>query len=264
MSLEVLLAYAPALAIGVLLGIVGGGGSILTMPALVYFFHLPPFTAATYSLFIVGASSAVGAARYARQRLIDYRAAARFALPAVVAIYTVRGWVLPTLPGRFTLPGGMALTKDQVLLLLLAAAMLASARGMLRQKPPVPPAEGEPRSALDSVIRGFAVGIFTGFVGAGGGFLLVPALALVERLPMKKAVATSLFVIAISGLLGFAGDALTLQSIDWVLLAGFTALAALGTIFGVRVARALSERQVRVFFGWLVVALAAIIVAKEI
>jgi hypothetical protein len=264
MSPDVILAYAPALLIGVLLGIVGGGGSILTMPALVYGFHLPPFTAATYSLFIVGASSAVGAARYARQGLVDYRAAARFALPAFVAIYAVRGWVLPALPASFPLPGGFALTKDQVLMLLLAAAMLASARGMLKRRPAAPPAEDQPRSALGSVIRGFAVGIFTGFVGAGGGFLLVPALALVERLPMKKAVATSLFVIAVNGLFGFAGDALTTRSIDWVLLAGFTALAALGIVVGVRVARSLSERQARVFFGWLVVALAVIIVAKEI
>lgn len=244
-----MIGYAAAVLIGMLLGIVGGGGSILTLPVLVYAFELPPFTAATYSLFIVGVTSAAGAARFAKLRLIDYGAAARFALPAFVAIYVVRGWVLPALQPR-----------DEVLMLLLAAAMIASAYGMLRKTVP----RSVKRSAVASTARGFGVGIFTGLVGAGGGFLLVPALTLVEGLPVRAAVATSLFVIALNGLFGFASDMISASSVDWTLLGRFTALTSLGLAGGMRISRQLTEGQLRVWFAWLVIVMAVAIVIKEV
>lgn len=244
-----MIGYAAALLIGMLLGIVGGGGSILTLPVLVYAFGVAPFTAATYSLFIVGVTSAVGAARFAMQGLVDYRAVARFALPAFVAIYVVRGWVLPALQPR-----------DVVLMGLLAIAMLASAYGMLRKKVPL----AAKRSAVTSVTRGFGVGIFTGLVGAGGGFLLVPALTLVEGLPVRRAVASSLFVIALNGLFGFAGDWVHTPGVDWTLLGGFTALTTLGLIAGMRLAKGFTDGQLRIWFAWLVVVMACAILVKEI
>ncbi len=260
--------YAAALAIGALLGIVGGGGAILTLPVLVYGFGLAPGVATIYSLFIVGTTSAIGAARYAKDRLIDYPAALRFALPAFAAIHLVRNVVVPRIPDLIGLPFELSLRKDSLVVAALVVAMAMSAYGMLRRKKAydaLPEQEkGRPAGMARSATHGFAVGILTGLVGAGGGFLLVPALALVERLPMKRAVATSLFVIAANSLFGFLADLLVGKTVAWPMLLAFTGLAAAGILVGIRIARQLSEIRVRKFFGWFLVVVAIAITVTEV
>jgi uncharacterized membrane protein YfcA len=262
-----MMGFGAALLIGALLGIVGGGGAILTLPVLVYAFAMGPGVATMYSLFVVGTTSAIGAARYARDRLIDYGAAVRFALPAFVAIHLVRNVLVPRIPDTIALPGGASIFKDTLVVAVLVAAMLMSAYGMLRRK--VLPTQSSERQsgtkarATRSMVRGFGVGLLTGFVGAGGGFLLVPALALVERLPMKRAVATSLFVIAANSLFGFATDLVAGRTVEWPFLLTFTGLASIGILIGIRIARLLTENRVRNFFGWFLVLIAAIVTLAE-
>lgn len=262
-----LVGYAAALLIGALLGVVGGGGAILTLPVLVYAYAIGPGVATMYSLFVVGTTSAIGAARYARDGLIDYGAALRFALPAFVAIHLVRNVLVPRIPDTIALPGEMSILKDTIVVGVLVVAMVMSAYGMLRRKPALAQSsEGPPetrRRAARSMARGFGVGLLTGFVGAGGGFLLVPALALVEKLPMKRAVATSLFVIAANSLFGFLIDIISGKTVAWPMLLTFTGLASLGILVGIRFARRLSENRVRTFFGWFLVLVAGLVTLME-
>jgi uncharacterized protein len=259
--------YVTALGIGALLALIGGGGAILTLPVLVYLFKLPPWTATTYSLFIVGCTAAIGAMKQARAKMIDYDAAFRFVLPAVVAIHLVRTFFVPRIPSSFTLPLIGTVTKDLLVMSVLALAMLVSAYNMLRKAcettDPAPVLSPSAKLAK-SASRGFAVGLFTGFVGAGGGFLFVPALSIIERLPLKRAVATSLFVIAINSLLGFAGDVFHGAVIDWNLLLSFSGMAALGMLAGTAFTRSLAERQVRLAFGSTLVAIAVLIIALQV
>lgn len=263
-----LVGYGAALLIGALLGVVGGGGAILTLPILVYAFAMGPGVATMYSLFIVGMTSAIGAARYARDGLIDYGAAARFALPAFVAIHLVRNVLVPRIPDTIVITGGIAVLKDTLVVGVLVVAMLMSAYGMLRRKAILTQAtEDQPepnRRAVRSMVRGFGVGLLTGFVGAGGGFLLVPALALVEKVSMKRAVATSLFVIAANSLFGFLADLVAGKTVEWPLLLTFTGLASIGILAGIRIARRLSEGRVRTFFGWFLVLVAALVTLVEV
>ncbi len=270
MDAQALLGYSAALAIGAVLGVIGGGGAILALPVLVYAFSIPGLEATTYSLFIVGLTSAVGSVQYARSKSIDYKAALRFALPAFVVIYAVRAVVLPRLPTELALPGGVALTKDSAIMFLLAAVMVASGITMiLKSKDDASAANASerkrPSSVVSSIARGAAVGLLTGFVGAGGGFMLVPALVLSEHLRMKTAVGTSLLIIAANSLFGFARDAAALSiSFDWRLMLGFSALAVAGMLFGSRLARRLSDGAVKTFFGWFVLVFSGVIVAIEV
>jgi uncharacterized protein len=256
-----------------LLAVVGGGGAILTLPILVYGFGLDPWTATTYSLFIVGFTASIGAIRHARERRIDYAAAIRFALPALIALHLVRALVVPNIPASFTMPVIGVVTKDILIMTLLATAMLASAYSMLRNCPrntdSLPTSNTSNTSNTSaaffrSVGRGFGVGLFTGIVGAGGGFLLVPALSMVERLPLKRAVATSLLVIAVNSLLGFTGDIIRGVGIDWRLLLGFSAMAGLGMLGGTSLTRSLNDRHVRTVFGSTLVAIAVLMIGLEV
>lgn len=259
--------YVTALAVGALLALIGGGGAILTLPIFVYLFKVPPWEATTYSLFVVGCTAGIGAMKQARAKMIDYGAAFRFVLPAVVAIHLVRALIVPRMPAEFSLPFLGLVTKDLLVMSVLALAMLLSAYSMLRKAPAIPNAAPEltpSEKLVKSASRGFAVGLFTGFVGAGGGFLFVPALSLIERLPLKRAVATSLFVVSINSLLGFAGDVVHGAAIDWRLLLEFSAMAALGMLGGTALTRSLAERQVRLAFGSTLVAMAVLIIALQV
>lgn len=259
--------YLAALGVGALLAVIGGGGAILALPILVYAFGLPAWTATTYSLFIVGCTAAIGAARHARAGAIDYAAAMRFGLPALVAIHLVRALLFPRIPASFAVPMMGVVTKDLLVMTVLAIAMMASAYGMLR-RPPLKPLPLPPSSSsavfVKSAGRGFAVGLFTGMVGAGGGFLLVPALSMVERLPLERAIATSLFVIAVNSLLGFTGDVIAGAPIDWILLLSISGMAGLGMLGGTAFTRGLDDRHIRTVFGSTLVAIAVLMIGLEV
>ncbi|MGB1309398.1 MAG: sulfite exporter TauE/SafE family protein, partial [Oceanihabitans sp.] len=220
-SIEIL-GYLGALIIGLVLGLIGGGGSILTVPILVYILSINPVTATAYSLFVVGSSALVGALRNMQKGLVDFRTAIVFSIPAFIAVYVSRKYIIPAIPENIISIGDFILSKNIAIMLFFAIIMLFASVSMIWNKKEKKEETNIVKYNYPLIIfEGAIVGVLTGIVGAGGGFLIIPALVLFAKLPMKKAVATSLLIIAIKSLIGFIGDVENIE-IDWVFLIAFT------------------------------------------
>lgn len=258
-----ILGWLAAVLIGLSLGMVGGGGSILTLPVLVYLFGIDAVTATSYSLFVVGVSSAYGAFTRWQKREIDFRAAAWFVVAAWPGVFVSRQWVLAHLPEKIGLLGLQPFSRDSLLLLLFSTLMLLAGRAMLRKKSGETQHNLPPKPHYQWILAGFGVGSLTGLLGAGGGFILVPVLVLWAGLPMKKAVGTSLFIISMNSMWGFAGD-LAGFSPDWLFLAALSGLALLGMWLGQRWAQKISANWLQRIFGWLVVCMGLFMGVREL
>ncbi|WP_139925517.1 sulfite exporter TauE/SafE family protein [Hymenobacter sp. DG01] len=262
--------YMAAIFIGLALGIMGGGGSILTVPVLVYLLGVSPMLSTAYSLFVVGSTSVVGAWGYFRRGLVSLKTAVVFLLPSLLAVFVVRRLLLPVIPQQLFTLGHFALTKDLLVLTGFAALMVVAAASMIRGRPQTEAAPGvglPPPSAFNYPLImgiGLGVGTLTGLVGAGGGFLIIPALVLGARLPMKLAVGTSLVIIALNSLIGFGGDLSTGMPIDWGFLLGFLASAVAGIVLGSCLARFISGDRLKPAFGWFTLAMGAFILLREL
>lgn len=265
MELTELLGYFAALAIGIVLGLVGGGGSILTVPALVYLLGLNPVISTAYSLFVVGATALVGAVQNFRKGLVDLRTAIVFAIPAFIAVYLTRRFLIPIIPEHLFNLGSLEITRDIGIMVFFAILMLAASYSMIAGKDNAE--NGEIRAVSYNypliVLEGLAVGLATGIVGAGGGFLIIPALVLLAGLPMKKAVATSLLIIAIKSLIGFMGDVENLD-IDWSFLLSFTVTSILGIFIGIWLTHYISGTRLKKGFGWFILLMALFILVREL
>lgn len=263
MELMEILGYIGALLIGVVLGLIGGGGSILTVPVFVYIFAINPVTATAYSLFVVGVSALVGALQNIRKGLVDFKTAIVFAIPAFIAVYITRRFIVPAIPETLFELGEHTITKDIAIMVFFALIMLVAAYSMIFNKRPEPEAGAAIQYNYPLiVVEGFVIGILTGIVGAGGGFLIIPALVLLAKLPMKMAVATSLLIIAIKSLIGFIGDVETM-AMDWNFLLVFTLLSVFGIFVGVWLNRFIDGKKLKKAFGWFVLVMAIYILAKE-
>ncbi|RNL93479.1 sulfite exporter TauE/SafE family protein [Sinomicrobium pectinilyticum] len=254
--------FVGALLIGIILGLIGGGGSILTVPVLVYLMGVSPATATGYSLFVVGVSSLIGAFINMRKKLVQVRTAFVFAFPAFVVVYVMRRFVMPAIPHYLFTVGGTEVTKDHVIMVFFAVIMLITSISMLRNKK---------KNIITNVsdyhyhilfLEGILVGVVAGFVGAGGGFLIIPALVLFAKLPMKKAVATSLLIISINSIIGFAGD-VGVMEIDWNLLLIFTGIAIAGIFAGSYLSGKADGKKLKRGFGWFVLVMAIYILIEE-
>ena len=249
MSAALVATVVLAVAIGVTLGLLGGGGSILAVPLLVHVAGLPGKEAIATSLLVVGVTSAVAVIPHLRAGRVRWRTGLIFGAAGMVGAYL----------------GGLAGARlpEKLLLVAFGLMMLATATAMIRgRRKPGKPAHSElpiGRVLLD----GLVVGAVTGRVGAGGGFLVVPALALLGGLPMPIAVGTSLVVIAMKSFAGLAGYLSAVQ-IDWTLAAAVTAAAVLGSLLGGRLAGRIPEATLRKAFGWFVVAMGAFTLAQEL
>ncbi|WP_339610373.1 sulfite exporter TauE/SafE family protein [uncultured Planktosalinus sp.] len=258
-----IIGYAAALIIGVVLGLIGGGGSILTVPVFVYLLGVNPVTATAYSLFVVGVSALVGAFQNFRKGLVDFKTAVVFSIPAFIAVYLTRRFLVPSIPQELFTIGGVTLTKNSAIMVFFALIMLLAAFSMIRNKKPEPDSDTQLQFNYPLIIiEGFIVGVLTGVVGAGGGFLIIPALVLLAKLPMKKAVATSLLIIAVKSLIGFIGDIETMP-IDWSFLVGFTLLSVFGIFAGVWLNQFIDSKKLKKSFGWFVLIMALYIFLKE-
>jgi len=263
MELLDIFGYIAALVIGVVLGLIGGGGSILTVPVFVYIFAINPVTATAYSLFVVGVSALVGAIQNIRKGLVEFKTAIVFAIPAFIAVYVTRRFIVPTIPEKLFNIGEFTMTKDIGIMVFFALIMLAAAYSMIVNKHPEPKAgEAIQYNYPLIIVEGFVIGFLTGIVGAGGGFLIIPALVLFAKLPMKQAVATSLLIIAIKSLIGFIGDVETM-TIDWNFLLVFTLLSVFGIFVGVWLNRFIDGKKLKNAFGWFVFIMAIYILLKE-
>ncbi len=261
--------YIGAILMGLSLGLIGGGGSILTVPILVYLFMVEPVLATAYSLFIVGLTSLVGSMSHMRMGNIHWRTAIVFGIPSILAVYATRAWLVPAIPDPIMRMGDVVLGKAVGILFLFAVIMVAAAYSMIRKpkapKGPEPPAN----EAVDFnypliLAEGVVVGMITGIVGAGGGFLIIPALVLLAKLPMKQAVGTSLIIIAAKSLIGFTGDLKSGEFIDWNFLLLFSAIAVVGIIAGSILSERVPNEKLKPTFGWFVLAMGIYIIGREL
>jgi uncharacterized membrane protein YfcA len=258
----ILFALLLALVIGIVLAMIGSGGSILTVPVLVYLLKIEPVTATAYSLFIVGMTALAGAIPYWKRGELDRNALIWFSFPSIAAVWLTRAILLPALPDVWLTLGTVSIGKGQALMILFAGLMLVSAILMLRDAPPLAQTS-TPRRAL-LVLEGAVVGVLTGLVGAGGGFLIIPALVLLAGLPMKTAVGTSLALIALKSIIGFSGDLTSGLAPDWLLLLSFTSVAILGILLGARFVPHIDARTLKRGFGVFLILVAAAMLVTEI
>lgn len=265
MDIVTIIGFAAAILIGVSLGLIGGGGSILTVPVLVYILDVDPVLATAYSLFVVGSTSLVGAGTFMKKGLVNYKTAIVFAIPSFIAVFLTRKFLVPWLPDPLFTLGETVITKNVGIMVFFALIMLAASISMITGKKCKDCDENEemkfnyPMIALE----GSVVGVITGIVGAGGGFLIIPALVLLARLPMKMAVGTSLLIIAAKSLIGFLGDIST-QTIDWKMLLIFTSLSIIGIFIGSALSKKINEKILKTGFGWFVLVMGIYIIGKEL
>lgn len=253
-----ILGYAAAVLMGAVLGLIGGGGSILTVPILVYLFGVPPVLATAYSLFIVGLTSIFGILPYLRTGQVQVKTGILFSIPAMTGVFVARKFVVPIVPEKLLALGSFVLTKDMALMGLFAVMMVAASFSMIRSRPAVNHAEAAEKpapsalnKALMVAIEGLVVGLLTGLVGAGGGFLVIPVLVIFAGLEMKAAVATSLLVISLKSLVGFLGD-LGSQPMDWFFLGGFSVFTIVGALLGGWASKYVPSDKLKPAFGWFV------------
>ncbi len=263
-SIAGILGFVGALLIGLVLGLIGGGGSILTVPVLVYLLALDPVIATAYSLFVVGVSALVGAVRNMQKGLVDFKTAIVFAIPAFIAVYSTRKFIVPAIPDQLFEVGDFVVTKSIAIMVFFAIIMVVAAISMMKSKRGDEGEAGEVKYNYPLiVVEGIVVGLLTGVVGAGGGFLIIPALVLLAKLPMKKAVATSLLIIAIKSLIGFIGDVENLE-IDWTFLLAFTSLSIVGIFVGIFLNKFIDGKKLKKGFGWFVLLMGIYIIGKEL
>lgn len=254
------LGYLGAVGIGLVLGMMGGGGSILSIPILVYLFNLDPVTASAYSLFIVGITSLVGVIPKYKQHLVDLRRGLWFGIPSIISIFSTRRWIIPAIPDQL-MDSPVLITKRMLLLGTFGLLMILAAFPMIRQR--TREGDGKKDHVALLVLEGLLIGSLTGLVGAGGGFLIIPALIFLTGLKFKSAVGTSLFIIALNSLLGFTGDVINLK-IDWMFLLSITAMAVFGILLGNRMSGMVSGTMLRRLFGLFTLTMGLFIILQEV
>lgn len=264
MDIIIIFGFLASLLIGMSLGLIGGGGSILTVPILVYLFGISPVVATAYSLFVVGGTSLVGSFSYMARGSISYKTALVFAIPSFTAVFLTRKFVVHQLPDVLFTFRDVVVPRDVAIMVFFALIMVSSAFSMIKNgKKLRPKRSGERFNYPMIAVQGLFEGTITGMVGAGGGFLIIPALVILAKLPMKKAVGTSLLIIAAKSLLGFTGD-LGAVKMDWRFLLAFTALSISGIFMGSKLSKQIKEATLKKFFGWFVLAMGLYILLSEI
>lgn len=256
-----------ALLIGVSLGLIGGGGSILTVPVLVYAAGISPVMATAYSLFIVGGTSLIGAGNYFTKKLVHIPTAIIFSIPSFIAVYSVRRYLIPIIPDIIFTYDDFVVTKSILIMVVFAIIMFFAAISMIRSKESIAEFKEVENIKFNYAlisIEGLLVGALTGFVGAGGGFLIIPALVMFAKLPMRLAIGTSLLIISIKSLIGFIGDVQNITGIDWPLLSIFTLVASGGIFIGAFLSKKIKVSSLKKVFGWFVLIMAIYILIKEL
>ncbi|MFD1614351.1 sulfite exporter TauE/SafE family protein [Gelatiniphilus marinus] len=256
-----LLGYIGALVVGLVLGLIGGGGSILTVPLLVYLLGYNPIVATAYSLFVVGTTSMVGTYQKFKKGLVDFKTGFAFSFPSFIAVYLSRRYLVPGIPENLFSLGNFTLTKAMGIMVFFAIIMLLASFSMIKNQKETHEIP-QKQAYYKTFSQGLVIGTITGIIGAGGGFLYVPALVLWANIPMKKAVGTSLIIVTINSLIGFTGDIQTLE-IEWLFLLTFTLISVAGIIIGVFLSKYISGNKLKKSFGYFSFIMAIYIIYKE-
>jgi uncharacterized membrane protein YfcA len=261
-----IIGFIGALLMGLTLGLIGGGGSILTVPILVYLFSVDTVLATAYSLFIVGLTSLIGSFSHISQGNVHWRTAIVFGIPSIISVYLTRLYLVPLIPTHVFQIGDFMVTKSLMILIFFALLMVFASYTMIRKQKKE---ENKPLGEIKYnypliLIEGVVVGTITGFVGAGGGFLIIPALVLLAKLPMKQAVGTSLVIIALKSLIGFTGDLKGSETIDWQFLGSFSVIAIIGIIIGSLLSKKVEDEKLKPAFGYFVLIMGIYIITKEL
>lgn len=259
--------YISAILTGGVLGIIGAGGSILILPILVFLFGIPPVLASGYSLLIVGLTALLGGYTYYKQKLVDYKIFFIFGIPSIIAVHITRKYILPGIPDSFLIGGDIVILKDQFLMILFALFMLLASWAMIRKgRSGLHEKRGvqEGGSWYYSVVlaEGLLVGMVTGLIGAGGGFLIIPTLIFFGGLSMKVAVGTSLFIIAAKSLIGFIPDVHTVFEYQDLLLGVLVCMSA-GMFIGTKLSGRIPEHVLKRVFGYVTIVLAIVILVQS-
>lgn len=279
MELSLIFGYALAIVVGLLLGLLGGGGSILALPIFVYLFGINPILATTYSLFVIGVSSLFGTYKCVKSNSINYNALIYFGFSSVISILLTRIYLIDLIPESIFL-FGLELSKGKVVLIFFSLIMLGAGYSMIfvdNQKIDDTKNEIENCETNDKVIgnskiknifslsfQGLIDGAITGIVGAGGGFLIVPALVFVSKLDIRIAISTSLAIISLKTIIGFLGSVNKSPNIDYVFLSVFTFLAILGMVIGIKLSNKINPNALKKYFGIFVIICAIYILLKEL
>jgi len=252
--------YIGAFFVGFVLGLLGGGGSILALPVMVYLFHVKAELATAYSLFIIGSASLIGTFQNVRNRLVQPKTALLFSIPAVIAVTFSRKVLLPGLPAKIHIGDHLVFEKNIFIMILFAILMILASIPLIRGVKERPGAK-RPRPGI-LMFFGAIVGIISGMVGAGGGFLIIPALSIFMKIPIKTAIATSIMIISINSLAGFATEMFR-DDIDWAFLLLFTGIAAGGLLTGLYLSKRIQPDRLKRGFGIFVLAIGTFILIKE-
>lgn len=260
-----ILGYAASIVMGISLGLIGGGGSILTVPILVYLFGVGPVESTAYSLFVVGLTSLAGTFTHFRNSNVHVKTALIFGVPSILSVYAVRKFVVPVIPDPFFSIGSFTVTKPLFIMVLFAVLMLLASISMIRKPKKTSSEVGEVKYNYPLIfLEGLLVGGVTGLVGAGGGFLIIPALVLLAGLPMKQAVGTSLLIIGLKSLIGFTGDLNTGLEVDYIFMLIFSAFAIAGIVLGSFLSKFISNEKLKPLFGWFVLVMGIYILGREL
>jgi uncharacterized membrane protein YfcA len=254
--------YFASIIIGLSLGLIGSGGSILTIPILVYLFKINPELATSYSLFIVGITAFYGGYSHYKLGNLKLKTALYFAVPSVISILIIREVIFPQIASTLFTIASYAVSKNLLIMIVFAILMIAASISMIKKNKTEIANHKINYSQL--AIIGSLVGIVTGFLGAGGGFLIIPALLFFTNLPMKQAVGTSLLIIFINSAIGFAGDLYLNTPIDYGFLLTISAMAFIGMFIGISLSKKIDGDKLKPIFGWFVLIMGIYIIIKEV
>lgn len=258
-----IIGFGLAFLIGITLGLIGAGGSILTVTVLVYVMGISPTMATTYSLFIVGISSLVGSIDYFRKGLIDIRKGLFFSFPAFIMVFSMRKFVMHRIPEIIYQSESFTFTKNLLVMLLFALLMIGASYSVIKTRKEAKALIKSKVSYWVIFLEGIVVGVLTGFVGAGGGFMIIPALIIFAQLPMKEAVGTSLMIITINSLFGVIGDFSAGAILDWEFLLKFVCCTIGGVLVGGYLSKRVDGEKLKPAFGWFILVMGCWIIIKE-
>lgn len=264
MEISHLIGYILAVFVGITLGMLGSGGSILSVPILVYVMGIEPILATAYSLFIIGTTSLVGGIHKAQQKLVDFKKVVLFGIPTVISVFITRKILVPRIPDIIFSTEIFTLHKSVLIMVVFAIVMIFASFRMIKPLKEIIISDGEKPNYYKIVLLGILIGLISGFVGAGGGFLIVPTLLFFAKMPMKMAVGTSLFIVSSQSLIGFLGDIMGDQIIDWELLQIFTLASIVGIFIGNFISKKVEDEKLKISFGWFVLAMGIYIIIKEL